>query len=669
MMRSALAWMLLVGLGGCAEPLEAQGADETGSVESVAAQNFDPFPAPGQLCSGRRMIVHVSGFSCPAATGWKPVKVFPTAGEPELRHYCRYNFTKVGEPTAADLAFLPPGRPFSPDCLVVTPLASEDWGEMREAFHDQIDPPQLGALGLPATTTWVAVVDTSPRPATSDGEAARGADPHGYVLARILREAGCPNGSSSGEPCALRVHHELALPWSFDGTRWFRPAGGGHFGYQSELADAIHRAVDAWSAANVDGSLRLVINLSVGWLPYFGGDKGDSPLELPGAREVYAAIQKARCRGALVFAAAGNWSGGTQFTTGLLYPAGWARFAAPTVNRCSDFLGAAPGYNSSGPLLEAVGGVDGQDQELANARPDSMPRLVAPGFLGAAADPLGGQIPTLTGTSVSTAVAAAAAAVSWAYAPSLDAPAIARAVYDSGPTVDPSADPLTCSAAPCPPVHRVSVCGALRAACAARGGGCGAVTCLDRPAFADARPLLFAHMLPPPTAVVRLSSLVSVGRVAPAECGRTDALYRPVGTAGPGPMPCPDQQAYAGIAHPDVGPQPSGAGCRVCAHMSTSSGLTIAATELTLFVQLDPSVSTVPVGYPSLLLVTRFGNVRFALWEAAPGFALAAGPVYALTGVPLPAGLTPADIVSARLSGRTARGEAWSAELAPLAGP
>jgi hypothetical protein len=667
MMRTAV-WMVVVGLGGCGEPLEPGMADDTEEAGEAFAspQNFDPFPPPGQLCSWRRTIVYAPGFSCPAATNWKPVKVFPTAVEQELRHYCRYSFTKVGEPTSQDLALLPSNR--SPDCLVVTPLASEDWVEMREAFRDQIDTPDLRAIGPSPITTWVAVVDSSPRPATPDGEAARGTNPHGYVLARILREAACPSGSSSGEPCAVRIHHELALPWSYDGVRWFRPPAGGNFGYQSELAEAIHRAVDAFTAANVDGRQRLIVNLSVGWLPVFGGDRGDSPLELPGAREVYAAIQKARCKGALIFAAAGNWSGGTQFTTGPLYPAGWSRFAAPGANKCGvDFGGVTPGYNETGSLLEAVGGVDGRDQILPNARPNSMPRMVAPGFLGAAADPLGAQIPTLTGTSVSTAVASAAAAVAWSYTPSLDSQTIATAVYQSGPVVDADADPPTCRETGCLPVRRVSVCGALQRACTDPFGrlrpGCVPIACSPRPPFADARPLLFAHMMPPTPTTVSLHNLASVGRAAPLQCGTTDALYRPIGSVGPGPLPCPDQQSYAGVAHPDVGGQPSGAGCRVCAQMTTPSN------TMVLFVQLDPTFTTVPVQFPSLLLVTTAGTFRFALWEAAPGLTITADTAYALVNIPLPPPVIRTSILSARLTGRTARGEAWSAELAPLAGP
>jgi len=673
MMRDLLGWMVMAALvGGCAPAVgdigdggdDGDGGDGDDDIGVLfAGPGFEQFPAPADLCSWRRTVVYHPPGSCPAAAGWSAQPVF-AGGEPELARYCRYRFGGAGEPTGADLAALPGNSPRSPDCLVVAPAAEEGWFTAHDAFLKQIDTPALEVAPPPApapATAWVAVIDTSPRSPLDDGEAWPGNDPHGHVLGRIVREVGCPDGASGASPCVIRVHHELALPLAFDGKAWSAQPGGGHFGYQTDLAAAIDSAVDAWSQGHGPGE-HLVINLSLGWLEPFGGSAGDSVLELPPARGVYAAIEKAVCRGALVFAAAGNWSGGTTFADGPIYPAAWTRRMAPTFKRCLAFSGSVPGYTGGGRLVEAVGGIDGRDRPLGNAREASTPRIVAPGFLGTALDASGAPLQPLTGTSVSTAVASAAAAVAWAYVPGLAAPAVADAVYGSGPSLGRAADPLTCLGS-CTAVRRVSTCGALALACSDGAGGarpgCSPAACMNRPAFADARPVLRAGMFRPPTEVDPLPALAPLVGVTPAACGVTTALYRPIGASGAGEAPCPDRQLYSGAAHPSVEPQPSGAGCTVCNHSSFGASMSID-------VALDPAAVAAPIDYPSLLVTTSAGRFRYALWELPDGrMRLEAGPVYRITEIPRP----PGEILMVRLSGRNARGQSWSAELIPLAGP
>jgi hypothetical protein len=457
----------------------------------------------------------------------------------------------------------------------------------------------------------------------------------------------------------VRVHHELALAHALGGGSWTADPQGGHFGYQSDLAAAIERAVDAWRQGGEPHGHRLVVNLSLGWLGAFGGAAGDTSAELAPARSVHAAIQKAVCRGALVFAASGNDSGGTAHASGMIYPAAWTVQDRPTAARCKAFGKPAAGYVAVGRLLEAVGGVDGADRALAIARPLSTPRLVAPGSLGTALDTDGQPLAPLTGTSVSTAVASAAAAVAWAYVPSLDAPAVAESVYLSGRWLQPGADPGCCRGT-CA-VRRVSTCGALARVCADGAGGvrpgCVPTTCLDRPAFIDARPLLRAGMFRPPTEEKSAASLVPMSGAVPAACGVTHAVYRPAGSSGAGEVPCPERQFYGGGAHPSVEPQPSGAGCTVCNHRSFGGAFSIN-------VELDEEAEG-PLWFPSLLITTSAGRFRYSLWELPDGpSSLRVGPVYQISGIPAPGGT----IRSVLLTAVNARGDAWEAELVRLTG-
>ncbi len=667
MMRRVVGWVLLPVLaGGC------EGVGDDPDIEVVAASAgatelgaalafFEPFPA---FCSSRRTVAYNPAGGCPAVAGWSRSDLFPSASESELKRYCVYSFLGAGEPTQAQVNLArPPNGQIHPDCLVVAPAAG-DWPELFGAFGEQIDPPALAHAPPPAPLpgrTWLAMIDSSPGSPSGNGEAAQGNDPHGYVLGRIARLVGCPSGGLPGQPCVVRLHNELALPQAFDGVRWHRPANGGHFGYQSELAVAIHRAVNAWRSGQPGQNDHLVLNLSVGWLAAFGGPVGDSTLEKTPARAVLASIQKAVCRGAVVFAAAGNWSGGSAYTDGPIYPAGWTHEARPTPARCKVFGGVWPPYNSGGQLLEAVGGVDGRDQPLSIGRDGSTPRMVAPAVRGTAVDIANPPLRWMTGTSVATAVASTAAAVAWAYAPELDSKQIVEMVYTSGPLLDRLSDSGMCIGSERCPVRRVSICGALERACADPAGGrrarCTPITCADRPAGVDARPRVMPGMLRPPDTFIDVSGMVPLVGVTPAQCGPTTALFRPAGSVGPGDAPCPDRQFHSGVARAGVGPQPNDSGCPTCYSQ-------LVGPRLSLHVELDASVIPLPLVNPSLTVVTAAGKFRHALWEFAGGLSLGEGHVY-LISIPRP--IEP--IVSVHLSGVTARGEAWQAQIEELADP
>ncbi|MEQ8276922.1 MAG: S8/S53 family peptidase [Deltaproteobacteria bacterium] len=625
-MRNLTSAILVVGaMGGCSpgEPVA------TKSARIV----FDPFPAPGALCSSRRTIVFDPGGACDSKSGWAESRVFPGATASALMAFCRYEYLGSGEPSAAAVASLvPAGGAADPDCLVVTPAATPMWNAHYSAFLGQIDP------GVPVATapsrTWVGIVDSSPPSPVGDGEAMPGNSEHGYVLGRIARSVGCPDGPSK-PGCNVHVHHELALPWRFDGTTWKKSAAGGDFGYQSDLAAATHRAVQRYLADRASPADRLVINLSLGWLPAFGSAPGG---ETP-VRAVHTAIEEAVCHGALVVAAAGNWSGGTSHHTGAILPAAWNDEARPSVGRCDQLEGPAPGYSAAGGLVEAVGGVDGRDWPLPNGRAASTPRLVAPGFRGTAHTLGGSALGMLTGTSVSAGVASTAAALAWAFVPDVPAVEIADAVYASGVDLNYFASPGMCVGT-CAMVHRVSVCGAVESVCMTPDGPleqCPMVTCAPRGAYEDARPDVLTSYLPAPDYVVAMPPLVATG------AGACDAvLFRPVGMEQPAEAPCPDKQGYSGWAHPDVVPQPDPTVCPQCFYRE--------GPTVTVYLEIDAAVVT-EVHTPSVLLRTASGDFRYNLWEA--GATLMGGKRYEVTGLPHPG----ADIREAHLTGTTDRGE------------
>src|SRR5262249_17039286 len=136
---------------------------------------------------------------------------------------------------------------------------------------------------------------------------------------------------------------------------------------------------------------KLVINLSVGWSPEFGDQRQAS-------QTIFKLISRARCAGALVFAAAGNRFGGNQQP---VYPAPWADKPLPKEG-CPKAGGL--------PVLYAVAGVEVDDGMAGLTRERAIPELFAPGYTlayrekSAAADPQDGYGGTwLNGSSIATA--------------------------------------------------------------------------------------------------------------------------------------------------------------------------------------------------------------------------------------------------------------------------
>lgn len=340
----------------------------------------------------------------------------------------------------------------------------------------------------------VAVVDTAIT-AYDRGRPSYGRADHGRDMGLVARGVAC---NSSG--CFTAMDSLLGLPRVDIQTP--DPLQGGYFGFQTELAQGIYRAVERWVIHNNTPGLiphdRLIINLSVGWSGRFGGDLA-SGLSAP-VYEVYQAIQYARCNGAMVVAAAGNTEFGPAPESGALYPAAWGGAQlAPTEAECLGLFPAlAPRLNAlsalgygifaagDDPLVYPIAGLDAEDQPLYNARPDTLTPLMAPGAQVAAPDrdrdddgwlhaPVASGI--YTGSSVSTAAISGAASAVWAVDPAMTPAEVYGLLLSTGaslPSLGQSDVARSISGIAPPPPRRVILCEALIAACRRHGGLCDA---------------------------------------------------------------------------------------------------------------------------------------------------------------------------------------------------
>ena len=314
----------------------------------------------------------------------------------------------------------------------------------------------------------VAVIDATP---TKKGLAAPDRTFHGFSVSRTVGHLACDDVDSPA--CAEQVVAQLALPIigdvENDATEDFE--SGGRTGTFTHLFDAVERAVDAWKPKEQ----HLVINFSVGWDPV-KADPGDENVE-----RIKAQLERASCMGALIVAAAGNYSG----STGPVFPAAFEALKAPTGDACAKFKldGVAPkpkGAKMTGkgrttpyaPLVHSVGAVDALDQRLLVNRRWGQPRLAALGASVMVPGPSGiPYTPPLEGTSMSSAIVSGIAAAVWAARPDLDAAGVMQVIYEGGVKLDPGrpshrAQTEYCEGeafGPCHqwPVHRANLCGAL----------------------------------------------------------------------------------------------------------------------------------------------------------------------------------------------------------------
>ncbi|MEZ4221995.1 MAG: S8/S53 family peptidase [Polyangiaceae bacterium] len=438
--------------------------------------------------------------ACPAIAGWNATPLFGAGAPAPLRGYCRYTWNGPALPSTQDVAVLAnqlvvltnSSNAPEADCPVVAPLGFAASPLIRGPLHTALRRQVSAIDSLPAGTdrVRVAVIDTAAKPFASLEEDKLA---HGRAVGRLIDELGC----SPGGYCAAEVHNHLGLPQLSEQLVDYE--NGGFYGTRGQLAQAIKDAVDAWAfdfaKSPKQASPRLILNLSVGWVPEYGGtDPGKMPLP---ARAVYDALVHAACYGALSIAAAGNDSGDSS--VGPMLPGGWETVPAPT--KCAGPYSALPTPYALWPtpgqpasLVTAVSAVDELDRPLSSTRPMGQSRLVAYGHNVVVPDTRAdGYTQLLSGSSMSTAVAAAAAATVWSYRPDLTFDRVAELVYEKSVQLTPGAPTGSRVTEFClggtgcsdQPLRRVTVCGV--AAAAAESAGVSVPKCDTLPAHAGSR--------------------------------------------------------------------------------------------------------------------------------------------------------------------------------------
>lgn len=446
----------------------------------------DPPRDPDSLRStwrwiGRKADSNLAG--CPQPNpkaGWSTQPLFPGTDNAMLARFCVYE-TQAAQPAPPQVDGL---ARLDPDAMAVAPMggALEDalWPNMAAHFQSQTGDLELPTSGSPSVR--LAVIDTAAT-RESGAENDLGTSPHGYTLLNIARRLTCAGAGETA--CVAQVSSRLALGWEcFDREQYDpacrNPVEGGLFGLISEMAQAIHAEVQQWRAV---GTHRLVLNLSIGWAPVFGGQQAlvtDMPAPVAA---VHAALEDATCRGAVVLAAAGNREGGPTPEMGPIFPAAWEARAAPSFPACialgvgpsaADF--PAPGAGAVyRPLVYAVAGVRADDGRLSNSRPFSAPPLAA--FADHARVATLGGTPTaaLTGSSAAALVASAATAAAAYYRADLKPFEVVHEVYRGGRDLGRLAE-FCQGGTPCPnpalDVRRVTMCATLAYVCRAGGGLC-----------------------------------------------------------------------------------------------------------------------------------------------------------------------------------------------------
>ena len=568
-----------------------------------------PSPLPVDDCltatssdtAWRYVGVYTGPSVCPTAPNWASTRLFSIGGDPLppiLRPYCVYSAANEQASAAALQALVCIGDggdncldSLNADRLSVSGQAQgiENlvWPDFNQHFLAQSGAP--GAIGAVGTNARLAVIDTEPTGMDEDRNGP-GISGHGFGLLNLARDMICPDAGA----CAVDLHSTVGLPTQrcsnaagstcpCAGTAGtgvcVTPLAGGHMGTQSQLARAIYRELDDFDDS---GTRRLVINLSVGWDPMFGGQP---PLSTAPAsiRAVHAVLEYASCRGALVIAAAGNRSTGPENLTGPLFPGGWEALAAPDATECAAALDTVPvdptlfpvPPNTYRPLVYAVGAVD-HTGSTTRVRPGGEPRLTAFGDHAVSGYLDSGMLePTsvLTGTSVGALVVSAAAAAAWHFRPDEPYYAIMHAFYASADAVaSRSADFCLDTGSGCSgyPVRRLIACEAIEAVCNQYAGApCPALNC---PAQIPAIPAIDLTALNALYAGVVEVDLSTFGNAQ--AIGECSSAYT-VRWSGAGPVPtnpCPHRQYYGVQVTPWTDGQPDGDVCEVCVNQFASPG-------------------------------------------------------------------------------------------------
>lgn len=451
--------VFLAGVGGLLASPRAARVVGLGVLVAIAISSVAAHAVPTLVRDGRRWI-GISANCGNVPTGWTGRRLFSVSNmPPSLAQYCLYVWSGARKsPASTDIAALFGTRGISDlgqDEPVVYPLnaaARENFSQgLRNALVQQV-----GGLSILSSTpnsnnVRVVVIDTAP--SSPHGAIAMGTNRHGDTLAHLVEDlvcepltctGACTPTQVSSRVCGSQVTTMLALRWTSPTSS---SAAGGSLGTLGDLATAISQTIEDWQ--NWGPQRRVIMNLSVGWEHHDDlatcststtNDRGPE-------RAVKDILQFAAGRGALIFAAAGNDSGGPSPRTGPLCPAAYQ--AIPKE------------LDPSQPLLVAVSGVDFADHRLETSRPDGIAAFAAPG-IGVSWIPGQSVPPQLVGTSVSTAVVSAVAALVWSSKPSFSPQQVLSALHGGGVSVG-SADSCPVSFAGCS-TRRINTCGALHSA-------------------------------------------------------------------------------------------------------------------------------------------------------------------------------------------------------------
>lgn len=385
----------------------------------------------------------------------------------ELNRFCVYEADHWRE-----LLHHPPPPPVSAelvrvdqDCAALSPSGEPDptintWKPDSERFLAQAGLPSEPFEVRNPSGVRLAFLDTQPNSAGIPPES--GNSPHGYTLLHVARNLVC-----NRKGCAAQITSRLALPiLSFNAKHrkhsQIDTEHGGYLGLQSQLAEAILAEVRAWHDRPPQvRERRLVLNLSLAWDgELFGGLNDEEVADMrAGTQAVYRALQYANELDVLVLAAAGNQKRAPCLGDGPLLPAAWEK-GILREESC--------GEPRSTPLLYAVGGIESEGRPLLNARPGGMPRRVAYGENAVVACPdQQKHTATLTGSSVSTAVVSSVATVVWSFFPELKPYEVMEILDGSGEELHGFQTNFWFNGiANRPVVHRISLCTALKEACA-----------------------------------------------------------------------------------------------------------------------------------------------------------------------------------------------------------
>jgi hypothetical protein len=504
----------------------------------------------------------------PALTGFTSVQALPPGfAPPGLDRFCVYESATpflAGPPATAGVF-----QGLERDIMALVPSATrleQFLADDYAALFLQQTKRLPASGGATPQNPRLAIVDSTPTLGPFSGSwTVMGRLPHGYTMANIARTLTC---DGTGD-CVADISTALALDLYTTTTGGVvrDMVNGGDFGSLTGLAAIVVAEVDAWQRGP---ATPLILNLSLGWQPEYGGAPGAASGWPVAVQLVHAALTDAACRGALSVAAAGNDTGGPSGRTGPLYPGGWEVLTLSAADCAARVGGVASQFTAleDQPLLYAVGGVTEDGYELAMSREGSLPPRAAYSSKGTVPT-TSGFVPIMTGTSVGTVVVSAAAAAVWENRPLLNAHQVMAIVTGSGAAGAP-VDDWFCpgGVGPCGDSRVVDVCGAVKLACdASSSAWAGPCARTPSPVVCPAGAPLVPALTPAEDAYLRARTptiaLNAVGPVSLPACGGA-------GTDVYGPLPwvtvppCPQSQFYDVRVTPFVDPQPTRERCPPC---------------------------------------------------------------------------------------------------------